>query len=158
MSEVLLVIKEMVFNNSLLLNAIVFIIIFNIFLMLSTYIYNKIYIKIYKDDFFDLFFGKENALVFREVGGDLVVVAYWFLMRYSFEVFSARKKRFPSSEDVLNKPFHMTPNAYKENVDLFKIKRNSWLVVNLISLYITYFLAILFLLYLVFLKFFNILC
>lgn len=158
MSEILLVIKEMVFNNSLLLNAIVFIIIFNIFLMLSTYIYNKIYIKIYKDDFFDLFFGKENALVFREVGGDLVVVAYWFLMRYSFEVFSARKTRFPSSEDVLNKPFHMTPNAYKENVDLFKIKRNSWLVVNLISLYITYFLAILFLLYLVFLKFFNILC
>ncbi|MHA3982446.1 hypothetical protein [Acinetobacter venetianus] len=154
MSEVLLVIKEMVFNNSFLLNAIVFIIIFNIFLMLSTYIYNKIYIKIYKDDFFDLFFGKENALIFREVGGDLVVVAYWFLMRYSFEVFSARKTRFPSCEDVLNKPFHMTPNAYKENVDLFKIKRNSWLVVNLISLYITYFLAILFLLYLVFFEIF----
>ena len=154
MSEVLSVIKEMVFNNSLLLNAIVFIIIFNMFLMLSTYIYNKIYIKIYKDDFFDLFFGKGNALVFREVGGDLVVVAYWFLMRYSFEVFSARKTRFPSCKDVLNKPFYMTPNAYKENVDLFKIKRNSWLVVNLISLYITYFLAILFLLYLVFFEIF----
>lgn len=154
MSEVLSVIKEMVFNNSLLLNAIVFIIIFNMFLMVSTYIYNKIYIKIYKDDFFDLFFGKENALVFREVGGDLVVVAYWFLMRYSFEVFSARKTRFPSCEDALNKPFHMTPNAYKENVDLFKIKRNSWLVVNLISLYTTYFLAILFLLYLVFFEIF----
>ncbi len=150
MSEVLSVIKEMVFNNSLLLNAIVFIIIFNIFLMLSTYIYNKIYIKMYKDDFFDLFFGKENGLVFRGAGGDLVVVAYWFLMRYSFEVFSVRKTRFPSYKDVLNKPFYMTPNAYKENIDLFKIKRNSWLVINLTSLYITYFLAILFLLYLVF--------
>jgi hypothetical protein len=90
MNEVLSVIKEMVFNNSILLNVIVFIIIFNIFLMLSTYIYNKIYIKIYKDDFFDLFFGKENGLVFREVGGDLVVVAYWFLMRYSFEFFSKK--------------------------------------------------------------------
>lgn len=154
MSEVLSVIKEMVFNNSLLLNAIVFIIIFNIFLMLSTYIYNKIYIKIYKDDFFDLFFGKENGLVFRGAGGDLVVVAYWFLMRYSFEVFSVRKTRFPSYRDVLNKPFYMTPNAYKENIDLFKIKRNSWLVVNLTSLYITYFLAILFLLYLVFFEIF----
>ena len=154
MNEVLSVIKEMVFNNSILLNAIVFIIIFNIFLMLSTYIYNKIYIKIYKDDFFDLFFGKENGLVFRGAGGDLVVVAYWFLMRYSFEVFSARKTRFPSYKDVLNKPFYMTPNAYKENIDLFKIKRNSWLVVNLTSLYITYFLAILFLLYLVFLEIF----
>ena len=154
MSEVLSVIKEMVFNNSLLLNAIVFIIIFNIFLMLSTYIYNKIYIKIYKDDFFDLFFGKENGLVFRGAGGDLVVVAYWFLMRYSFEVFLARKTRFPSYKDVLNKPFYMTPNAYKENIDLFKIERNSWLVVNLTSLYITYFLAILFLLYLVFFEFF----
>lgn len=157
MSEVLSVIKEMVFNNSLLLNAIVFIIIFNIFLMLSTYIYNKIYIKIYKDDFFDffdLFFGKENGLVFRGAGGDLVVVAYWFLMRYSFEVFSARKTRFPSYKDVLNKPFYMTPNAYKENIDLFKIERNSWLVVNLTSLYITYFLAILFLLYLVFFEIF----
>ena len=154
MSEVLSVIKEMVFNNSLLLNAIVFIIIFNIFLMLSTYIYNKIYIKIYKDDFFDLFFGKENGLVFRGAGGDLVVVAYWFLMRYSFEVFSARKTRFPSYEDILNKPFYMTPNAYKENIDLFKIERNSWLVVNLTSLYITYFLAILFLLYLVFFELF----
>ena len=154
MSEVLSVIKEMVFNNSLLLNAIVFIIIFNIFLMLSTYIYNKIYIKIYKDDFFDLFFGKENGLVFRGAGGDLVVVAYWFLMRYSFEVFSARKTRFPSCKDVLNKPFYMTPNAYKENIDLFKIERNSWLVVNLTSLYITYFLAILFLLYLVFFEIF----
>ena len=154
MSEVLSVIKEMVFNNSLLLNAIVFIIIFNIFLMLSTYIYNKIYIKIYKDDFFDLFFGKENGLVFRGAGGDLVVVAYWFLMRYSFEVFSARKTRFPSYKDVLNKPFYMTPNAYKENIDLFKIERNSWLVVNLTSLYITYFLAILFLLYLVFFELF----
>ena len=134
MNEVLSVIKEMVFNNSLLLNAIVFIIIFNIFLMLSTYIYNKIYIKIYKDDFFDLFFGKENGLVFRGAGGDLVVVAYWFLMRYSFEVFSARKTRFPSYKDVLNKPFYMTPNAYKENIDLFKIERNSWLVFNLTSL------------------------
>lgn len=154
MSEVLSVIKEMVFNNSLLLNAIVFIIIFNIFLMLSTYIYNKIYIKIYKDDFFDLFFGKENGLVFRGAGGDLVVVAYWFLMRYSFEVFSAKKTRFPSYKDVLNKPFYMTPNAYKENIDLFKIERNSWLVVNLTSLYITYFLAILFLLYLVFFEIF----
>lgn len=154
MSEVLSVIKEMVFNNSLLLNAIVFIIIFNIFLMLSTYIYIKIYIKIYKDDFFDLFFGKENGLVFRGAGGDLVVVAYWFLMRYSFEVFSARKTRFPSYKDVLNKPFYMTPNAYKENIDLFKIERNSWLVVNLTSLYITYFLAILFLLYLVFFEIF----
>lgn len=154
MSEVLSVIKEMVFNNSLLLNAIVFIIIFNIFLMLSTYIYNKIYIKIYKDDFFDLFFGKENGLVFRGAGGDLIVVAYWFLMRYSFEVFSARKTRFPSYKDVLNKPFYMTPNAYKENIDLFKIERNSWLVVNLTSLYITYFLAILFLLYLVFFEIF----
>jgi hypothetical protein len=48
----------------------------------------------------------------------------------------------------------MTPNAYKENIDLFKIKRNSWLVVNLTSLYITYFLAILFLLYLVFFEIF----
>lgn len=151
---ILSVIKEMVFNNSLLLNVIIFIIIFNMFLMVFTYIYNKIYIKIYKDDFFDLFFGKEDALVFREVGGDLVVVAYWFLMRYSFEVFSARKTRFPSCEDALNKPFHMTHNAYKENVDLFKIKRNSWLVVNLISLYTTYFLAILFLLYLVFFEIF----
>ena len=154
MSEVLSVIKEMVFNNSLLLNAIVFIIIFNIFLMLSTYIYNKIYIKIYKDDFFDLFFGKENGLVFRGAGGDLVVVAYWFLMRYSFEVFSARKTRFPSYKDVLNKPFYMTPNAYKENIDLFKIERNSWLFFNLTSLYITYFLAILFLLYLIFFEIF----
>ena len=150
MNEVLSVIKEMVFNNSILLNAIVFIIIFNIFLMLSTYIY----IKIYKDVFFDLFFGKENGLVFREVGGDLVVVTYWFLMRYSFEVFSARKTRFPSYKDVLNKPFYMTPNAYKENIDLFKIERNSWLVFNLTSLYITYFLAILFLLYLIFFEIF----
>ena len=144
------VIKGMVFNNGLLLNAIVFNVIFNMFLMLSIYIYNKIYIKIYKDDFFYLFFGKENGLVFRGAGGDLVVVAYWFLMRYSFEVFSVRKTRFPSYKDVLNKPFYMTPNAYKENIDLFKIKRNSWLVINLTSLYITYFLAILFLLYLVF--------
>lgn len=81
----------MVFNNSLLLNAIILNIIFNMFLMLSTYIYNKIYIKIYKDDFFDLFFCKGNGLVFREAGGDLVVVAYWFLMRYSFEVFFIKK-------------------------------------------------------------------
>lgn len=147
-------IKGMVFNNSLLLNAIILNIIFNMFLMLSTYIYNKIYIKIYKDDFFDLFFGKGNGLVFREAGGDLVVVAYWFLMRYSFEVFSLRKTRFPSYEDILNKPFYMTPNAYKENIDSFKIKRNSWLVINLFSLYITYFLAILFLLYLVFFEIF----
>ena len=152
---ILPVIKGMVFNNGLLLNAIVFNVIFNMFLMLSIYIYNKIYIKIYKDDFFYLFFGKENGLVFRGAGGDLVVVAYWFLMRYSFEVFSVRKTRFPSYKDVLNKPFYMTPNAYKENIDLFKIKRNSWLVINLTSLYITYFLAILFLLYLVFLSFFN---
>ena len=146
MNEVLSVIKEMVFNNSLLLNAIVFIIIFNMFLMLSTYIYNKIYIKIYKDDFFDLFFGKENGLVFRGAGGDLVVVAYWFLMRYSFEVFSARKTRFPSYKDVLNKPFYMTPNAYKENIDLFKIKRNSWLVINLIiyNIFSCYFVFTLF--------------
>ena len=155
MNEVLSVIKEMVFNNSIFLNVIVFIIIFNIFLMIFTYIYNKIYIKNYKDDFFDLFFGKENSLVFREVGGGLVVVAYWFLMRYSFELFLSRKTKFPSYEDILNKPFYMTPNAYKENIDLFKIKRNSWLVINLTSLYITYFLAILFLLYLVFLSFFN---
>lgn len=154
MSEVLSVIKEMFFNNSLLLNVIVFIIVFNMFLMLSTYIYNKIYIKIYKDDFLDLFFGKGNGLFFRESGGDLVVVAYWFLMRYSFEIFSRRKIRFPSCEDVLNKPFYMTPNAYKEDIDLFKIKRNGWLVVNLISLYTTYFLAILFLLYLVFFEIF----
>ena len=154
MNEVLSVIKEMVFNNSILLNAIVFIIIFNIFLMLFTYIYNKIYIKIYKDDFFDLFFDKEKGLLFREVGGDLVVAAYWFLMRYSFEFFSSRKTQFPSYEDILNKPFYMTPNAYKENIDLFKIERNSWLVVNLTSLYITYFLAILFLLYLVFFEIF----
>lgn len=151
---ILPVIKGMVFNNSLLLNAIILNIIFNMFLMLSTYIYNKIYIKIYKDDFFDLFFGKGNGLVFREAGGDLVVVAYWFLMRYSFEVFSLRKTRFPSYEDILNKPFYMTPNAYKENIDSFKIKRNSWLVINLFSLYITYFLAILFLLYLVFFEIF----
>lgn len=89
-------------------------------------------------------------MVFREAGGDLVVVAYWFLMHYSFEVFLVRKTRFHSYKDFLNKPFYMTPNAYKENIDLFKIKRNSWLVINLTSLYITYFLAILFLLYLVF--------
>ncbi|MHC5171142.1 hypothetical protein ACVIAJ_12395 [Acinetobacter johnsonii] len=88
---ILPVIKGMVFNNSLLLNAIILNIIFNMFLMLSTYIYNKIYIKIYKDDFFDLFFCKGNGLVFREAGGDLVVVAYWFLMRYSFEVFFIKK-------------------------------------------------------------------
>lgn len=142
MNEVLSVIKEMVFNNSILFNAIFFIIIFNIFLMLSTYIY----IKIYKDVFFDLFFGKENGLVFRGAGGDLVVVAYWFLMRYSFEVFSARKTRFPSCKDVLNKPFYMTPNAYKENIDLFKIKRNSWLVINLIiyNIFSCYFVFVLF--------------
>lgn len=142
MNEVLSVIKEMVFNNSIFLNVIVFIIIFNIFLMLSTYIY----IKIYKDVFFDLFFGKENGLVFRGAGGDLVVVAYWFLMRYSFEVFSARKTRFPSCKDVLNKPFYMTPNAYKENIDLFKIKRNSWLVINLIiyNIFSCYFVFTLF--------------
>ncbi len=118
MNEVLSVIKEMVFNNSIFLNVIVFIIIFNIFLMIFTYIYNKIYIKNYKDDFFDLFFGKENSLVFREVGGGLVVVAYWFLMRYSFELFLSRKTKFPSYEDILNKPFYMTPNAYKENIRL----------------------------------------
>ncbi|WP_286408014.1 hypothetical protein [Acinetobacter johnsonii] len=142
MNEVLSVIKEMVFNNSILLNAIVFIIIFNIFLMLFTYIYNKIYIKIYKDDFFD----KEKGLLFREVGGDLVVAAYWFLMRYSFEFFSSRKTQFPSYEDILNKPFYMTPNAYKENIDLFKIKRNSWLVINLIiyNIFSCYFVFTLF--------------
>ena len=117
------------------------------FLMLSTHIYNKIY----KDNFFDLFFGKGNGLVFREAGGDLVVVAYWFLMRYSFEVFSVRKTRFPSYEDILNKPFYMTPNAYKENIDLFKIKRNSWLVVNLGSIYLVLIFLFLFL-FMVFLK------
>ena len=146
MNEVLSVIKEMVFNNSIFLNVIVFIIIFNIFLMIFTYIYNKIYIKNYKDDFFDLFFGKENSLVFREVGGGLVVVAYWFLMRYSFELFLSRKTKFPSYEDILNKPFYMTPNAYKENIDLFKIKRNSWLVINLIiyNIFSCYFVFALF--------------
>ena len=114
--------------------------------MIFTYIDNKIYIKNYKDDFFDLFFGKENSLVFREVGGDLVVVAYWFLMRYSFELFLSRKTKFPSYEDILNKPFYMTPNAYKENIDLFKIKRNSWLVINLIiyNIFSCYFVFTLF--------------
>ena len=144
---ILSVIKEMVFNNGLLLNAIVFNIIFNMFLMLSTHIYNKIY----KDNFFDLFFGKGNGLVFREAGGALVVVAYWFLMRYSFEVFLVRKTRFHSYKDFFKKPFYMTPNAYKENIDLFKIKRNSWLVVNLGSIYLVLIFLFLFL-FMVFLK------
>jgi hypothetical protein len=78
MSEVLSVIKEMVFNNSLLLNAIVFIIIFNIFLMLSTYIYNKIYIKIYKDDFFDLFLVKKMVWFLEEL------VGIWLLLHIGF--------------------------------------------------------------------------
>ena len=117
------------------------------FLMLSTHIYNKIY----KDNFFDLFFGKGNGLVFREAGGDLVVVAYWFLMRYSFEVFLVRKTRFHSYKDFFKKPFYMTPNAYKENIDLFKIKRNSWLVVNLGSIYLVLIFLFLFL-FMVFLK------
>jgi hypothetical protein len=55
----------MVFNSSLLLNAIIFNIILNMFLMLFIYIY--------KDDFFDLFFGKGNGLVFREAGGNFIV-------------------------------------------------------------------------------------
>ena len=46
MNEVLSVIKEMVFNNSIFLNVIVFIIIFNIFLMIFTYIYNKSQYKV----------------------------------------------------------------------------------------------------------------
>lgn len=150
MNEVLFVMKEMIENNTILMNFVMLIILFNLLLMFFTYIYNKIYISIYKDDFIDLFFGRNNGVIFNRVGGDLVVVAYWFLMRYSFEVISSRKIRFPSINDSHAKPFYMTPNAFKENIELFKKNRKGWLIFNLISFYITYILAIIFLIYIIF--------
>ncbi|MCP0920354.1 hypothetical protein MOW14_02610 [Acinetobacter indicus] len=149
MNEVLFVMKEMIENNTILMNFVMLIILFNLLLMFFTYIYNKIYISIYKDDFIDLFFGRNNGVIFNRVGGDLVVVAYWFLMRYSFEVISSRKIRFPSINDSHAKPFYMTPNAFKENIELFKKNRKGWLIFNLISFYITYILAIIFLIYII---------
>ncbi|WP_228722417.1 hypothetical protein [Acinetobacter indicus] len=142
--------KEMIENNTILMNFVMLIILFNLLLMFFTYIYNKIYISIYKDDFIDLFFGRNNGVIFNRVGGDLVVVAYWFLMRYSFEVISSKKIRFPSINDSHAKPFYMTPNAFKENIELFKKNRKRWLIFNLISFYITYILAIIFLIYIIF--------
>lgn len=97
-----------------------------------------------------MFFGRNNGGIFNRVGGDLVVVAYWFLMRYSFEVISSKKIRFPSINDSHAKPFYMTPNAFKENIELFKKNRKGWLIFNLISFYITYILAIIFLIYIIF--------
>ncbi|WP_168406410.1 hypothetical protein [Acinetobacter indicus] len=150
MNEVLFVMKEMIENNTILMNFVMLIILFNLLLMFFTYIYNKFYISIYKDDFIDLFFGRNNGVIFNRVGGDLVVVAYWFLMRYSFEVISSKKIRFPSINDSHAKPFYMTPNAFKENIELFKKNRKGWLIFNLISFYITYILAIIFLIYIIF--------
>ena len=49
----------------------------------------------------------------------------------------------------------MTPNAYKENIDLFKIKRNSWLVINLGGIYLVLIFLFLFL-FMVFFKYYLI--
>ena len=60
-------------------------------MLLFTYIYNKVYIKNNQRDFLVFFFGEKGGDDFSRVGGNLVVVAYWFLIYYSnYKTFSAK--------------------------------------------------------------------
>ncbi|WP_436862118.1 hypothetical protein [Acinetobacter haemolyticus] len=138
-------ISDIFVSDDIFLVFIFLIIPFGILLLLFTYIYNKIYIKNNKKDFLVLFFGEKGGEDFSRVGGDLVVVAYWFLIYYSnYKVFSI-KMHFPSIEDKKNKPIPIIPNTYRENVEVFEAKHKIWLLVNLSSLYLGFILGAIFL-------------
>ena len=76
-------IRDIIVTDDIFLICVFLIIPFGLLLLLFTYMYNKVYIKNNKRDFLVFFFGERGGEEFSRVGGDLVVVAYWFLIYYS---------------------------------------------------------------------------
>lgn len=140
-------IRGIIVTDDIFLICAFLIIPFGILLLLFTYIYNKVYIKNNQRDFLVFFFGEKGGDDFSRVGGDLVVVAYWFLIYYSnYKTFSA-KLHFPSINDEKNKPIPIIPNTNRENVKVFEEKHKGWLLLNLSSMYLGFILGVIFLVY-----------
>lgn len=142
-----IVIRDIIVSDDILLICVFLIIPFGILLLLFTYMYNKVYIKNNKRDFLVFFFGEKDGEDFSRVGGDLIVVAYWFLIYYSNYKTLSAKLHFPSINDKKNKPIPIIPNTYRENVEVFEEKHKGWLLINLLSMYLGFFLGIIFLVY-----------
>lgn len=147
MNEILIVFKEIVDRNTILTNIMFLMFFLSFIILIVLHIYNKIYVSNHKGDFLDLFFGKQNGAEFTKVGGDVLVIAYWFTTYYSsYKIFSM-KVFFPSLYDKDNKPLSIMPNTYKENIDIFELKHKKWLIINLGSIYLALIFFISFLVY-----------
>ena len=140
-------IRDIIVTDDIFLICAFLIIPFGILLLLFTYIYNKVYIKNNQRDFLVFFFGEKGGDDFSRVGGDLVVVAYWFLIYYSNYKTLSVKLHFPSINDEKNKPIPIIPNTYRENLKVFEEKHKGWLLINLLSMYLGFILGIIFLVY-----------
>ena len=140
-------IRDIVVADDIFLVCVFLIIPFGLLLLLFTYMYNKVYIKNNKRDFLVFFFGERGGEGFSRVGGDLVVVAYWFLIYYSNYKTLSVKLHFPSINDEKNKPIPIIPNTNRENVKVFEEKHKGWLLLNLSSMYLGFILGVIFLVY-----------
>ena len=140
-------IRDIIVTDDIFLIYVFLIIPFGILLLLFTYMYNKVYIKNNQRDFLFFFFGEKGGDDFSRVGGDLIVVAYWFLIYYSNYKNLSAKLHFPSINDEKNKPIPTIPNTHRENMEVFEEKHNGWLLINLLSMCLGFFLGIIFLVY-----------
>ena len=75
-------IRDIIVTDDIFLICAFLIIPFGILLLLFTYIYNKVYIKNNQIYFLVFLFGEKGGDDFSSVGGNFVVVVYWFLIYY----------------------------------------------------------------------------
>ncbi|TCM61180.1 hypothetical protein EC844_12933 [Acinetobacter calcoaceticus] len=120
--------KVIVTNNSLDI-FILFLIPFNALMVFIKLYFNKIYIRRNIESFSLFFFGNTGALK-DNIATTLGVI---FIMAYYTNIFLdfiSNKTLFPSRDDLLNKPFKFFPNAYAENLTIFKKKHANWIKIN----------------------------
>lgn len=140
-------IRDIVVVDDIFFVCVFLIIFFGFLLLLFIYMYNKVYIKNNKRDFLVFFFGERGGEGFFRVGGDLVVVVYWFLIYYLNYKILFVKLYFLFINDEKNKLILIILNIYRENLKVFEEKYKGWLLINFLFMYLGFIFGIIFLVY-----------
>lgn len=96
-------------------------------------LYNKSYVKKNMDEFLILYYGEVD--VSPRIKSNLGMTTFFFMITYFSQVtlnnvFKYTKNNPFPSKGANKKPYMLTPNAYMENIDKFKLTHKKWFFYN----------------------------